>query len=236
MLRFRMSAHGPRTRSKLWTKNRMSTYGCLLDGHHITNIVPIPVQFDAFEMASCHHRCRTWSIQQQRNLTEIVTRTQTANFGRIFALHAQTRLVISDDLATCQSYSTQCIPRHVVAAQPHSPRQWCRNRRRPRPASRWSRHPRSWPAPANRPPSGVPTFPGSLCNNEHDKWTLLSTLADFQRSNRDLPRMETRDKNSSYILRLRIVEPIRMRRYESRSMPHSLTSVFARTDAARGVP
>ena len=43
----------------------------------------------------------------------------------------------------------------------------------------------------------------------------------------DLPRMETLERNSSYILRLRIVDPIRMRRYESRSNPHSLTSVLA---------
>lgn len=44
---------------------------------------------------------------------------------------------------------------------------------------------------------------------------------------RDSPKMETLERNSSYILRLRIVDPIRMRRYESRSSPHSLTSVLA---------
>ena len=50
----------------------------------------------------------------------------------------------------------------------------------------------------------------------------------------DLPRMETLERNSSYILRLRIVDPIRMRRYESRSNPHSLTSVLAAHIQATG--
>ena len=40
-----------------------------------------------------------------------------------------------------------------------------------------------------------------------------------------LPKIDTFERNSSYILRLRIVEPIRIRRYESRSMPHNFTSV-----------
>lgn len=50
------------------------------------------------------------------------------------------------------------------------------------------------------------------------------------------PKIETRDKNSSYIFRLRIVDPIRILRYESLSMPHNLTWVLARTVAALGVP
>ena len=50
--------------------------------------------------------------------------------------------------------------------------------------------------------------------------------------------METFERNSSYIFRFRIVDPMRIRRYESRSIPHNLTSVLvqALTVAARGVP
>ena len=50
--------------------------------------------------------------------------------------------------------------------------------------------------------------------------------------------METFERNSSYILRFRMVDPMRIRRYESRSIPHNLTSVLvhALTVAARGVP
>lgn len=51
-----------------------------------------------------------------------------------------------------------------------------------------------------------------------------------------LPNIDTRDKNSSYMRRFLIVEPIRIRRYESRSRPHSLRGVRARTVAALGVP
>ena len=48
-----------------------------------------------------------------------------------------------------------------------------------------------------------------------------------KKSSSHSPRMETLDRNSSYILRLRIVDPMRMRRYESRSSPHSFTSDLA---------
>ena len=54
----------------------------------------------------------------------------------------------------------------------------------------------------------------------------------------DLPKIETFERNSSYIFLFLIVDPIKIRRYESRSIPHNLTSVFteAFTVAARGVP
>ena len=54
----------------------------------------------------------------------------------------------------------------------------------------------------------------------------------------NLPKIDTFERNSSYIFRFLIVDPIRIRRYESRSIPHNLTSVLveALTVAARGVP
>ncbi len=60
--------------------------------------------------------------------------------------------------------------------------------------------------------------------------------ADQKNERNSIPNIETRDKNSSYILRFRIVDPINILRYESLSMPHNLTLVLARTVAARGVP
>ena len=51
-----------------------------------------------------------------------------------------------------------------------------------------------------------------------------------------LPRMGTFERNSSYIFLLRMVEPIKILLYESRSMPQSFKSLAALIVAARGVP
>ena len=61
---------------------------------------------------------------------------------------------------------------------------------------------------------------------------------DLSMKNQLLPKMETFERNSSYIFRFLIVDPMRIRRYESRSIPHNFTSVLvqALTVAARGVP
>ena len=50
--------------------------------------------------------------------------------------------------------------------------------------------------------------------------------------------MDTLERNSSYIFLFLIVDPIRIRRYESLSIPHNLTSVLvdAFIVAALGVP
>ena len=135
--------------------------------------------------------------------------------------------------------------RFVAASQRPCLRQWCRNRHRARLAWRSSRHLQNCRAPMRRPPYTAPISPGSLRRHwRTDKWTQLSWLLVVATghcwfSKWNLPKMETLERNSSYILRLRMVDPMRMRLYESRSSPHNLTSVLAainETGASNDLP
>lgn len=77
------------------------------------------------------------------------------------------------------------------------------------------------------------SFPGSPCLtivSLSSKLTGSRASATVSRSHLSkLSRIDTLDRNSSYIFRFRIVDPIKILRYESRSIPQSFTSVLART-------
>lgn len=145
-----------------------------------------------------------------------------------------------------QAHQLGCEP---ASPQPCPPR-WCRSHPRPPPDAPPSIRTQMRLFPVHLPPRGVPTCPrilkiavlllgnvpaksnriGELIKKEH--FPVHSPSQQIRYS----PRMDTLDKNSSYIFRFLIVEPMRIRLYESLSIPHSLVSVLAFTVACLGVP